>query len=263
MKQLYTSFASQRAMRAGRLEGSRAIITGSSRGIGRSIALEFANEGASVLINCDKRVEEGEEVVQTIESRGGTAALCVADVKSYSDCMKIVDQAVANMGGVDVLVNNAGITRDALLTNVDGDVWDEVISVNLKGVMNCTKAVVQLMKEQESGRIINISSVVGVMGNVGQTSYSASKAGVIGMTKTLARELARYGILVNAIAPGFCMTEMVSSIPEDVKEKILRQIPLKRFGLPDEIARVATFLASDDSTYMTGQLIGVNGGLYM
>jgi 3-oxoacyl-[acyl-carrier protein] reductase len=167
------------------------------------------------------------------------------------------------MGRIDVVVNNAGITRDALMQNVQDDDWAGVISTNLTGVMNVTKAVLPMMRAQKSGRVINITSVVGVMGNIGQTSYAASKAGVIGLTKTAARELARDGILVNAIAPGFTNTEMVARIPDDVKEKILKTIPLKRFGEPDEIAKVAVFLASKESSYITGQIVGVNGGLYI
>jgi len=250
-------------MTSGRLSGTRAIVTGSSRGIGRSIALAFAEEGADVVINCDKSKQEGEEVVKSIKSMGRKASLCIADVRSYPDCIRLVAQAVKDLGGVDILVNNAGITKDALISKVDLGDWDNVISVNLTGVMNCIKAVTDTFKAQHSGKIISISSVVGVMGNIGQTSYAASKAGVIGITKTLAKELARDGILVNAIAPGFCDTEMVRKIPDEVKEKLLKQIPLRRFGDPAEIARTAVFLASKDSSYITGQIIGVNGGLYI
>jgi 3-oxoacyl-[acyl-carrier protein] reductase len=166
------------------------------------------------------------------------------------------------MGRIDILVNNAGITKDSLLSNVEENDWAEVIATNLTGVLNCTKAVSPIMRNHHSGRIINISSVVGEMGNIGQSSYSASKAGVIGLTKTLAKELARDGILVNAIAPGFCNTPMVMRIPEEVREKILKMIPLRRFGEPQEIANVAVFLASRESSYITGQVLGVNGGMY-
>ncbi len=250
-------------MTSARLSGVRAIVTGSSRGIGRSIALAFAEEGADVLVNCDQSPQEGEEVVKSILSMGRKASLCVADVRKYTDCVRLVEQAQKDLGGVDVLINNAGITKDAMISNVKIEDWMDVISVNLTGVVNCTKAVVEVLRKQHSGRIINISSVVGMMGNIGQTSYAASKAGVIGITKTLARELARDGILVNAIAPGFTDTDMVRKIPDEVKEKILKQIPLRRFGDPREIARTAVFLASKDASYITGQVIGVNGGYYI
>jgi len=243
--------------------GARAIVTGSSRGIGRSIALRFADEGADVIVNCDKSEGEAEEVVELVRKMGRRSYLVLADVRRYDDCVRLVDYAVKQLGGVDVLVNNAGITKDALLANVSPDDWNDVISVNLTGTMNCCRAVVEQMRKQHGGRIINISSVVGEMGNIGQTTYSASKAGVIGITKTLARELARDGILVNAIAPGFTDTAMVRRIPDEVKEKILKQIPLRRFGDPVEIANAAVFLASKEASYITGQVIGVNGGLYI
>jgi len=262
-KGLYTHFDRSAGVNQGRLNGVRAIVTGSSRGIGRAIALAFAEEGADVIVNCDKSPHEGEEVVKSIKALGRKSSLCVADVRSYQDCLRLVEHAVKELGGIDVLVNNAGITKDALISKVSNDDWDDVISVNLTGVVNCTRAVVETLRKQHSGRIINISSVVGEMGNIGQTSYAASKAGVIGVTKTLARELARDGVLVNAIAPGFTDTEMVRRIPDEVKEKLLKQIPLRRFGDPREIARAAVFLASPDSTYVTGQILGVNGGLYI
>ena len=250
-------------MTSARLTGVRAIVTGSSRGIGRSIALSFAEEGADIIVNCDQSPHEGEEVVKAIKTIGRKSSLCVADVRKYPDCVRLVEQAQKDLGGVDVLVNNAGITKDALISNIKLEDWTDVISVNLTGVVNCTKAVVEILRGQHSGRIINISSVVGEMGNIGQTSYAASKAGVIGITKTLARELARDGILVNAIAPGFTDTDMVRRIPDEVKEKLLKQIPLRRFGDPHEIARTAVFLASKDASYITGQVIGVNGGYYI
>lgn len=250
-------------MTIGRLSGVRAIVTGSSRGIGRSIALAFAGEGAKVVINCDKSELEGSAVVDLIRSKGSECSLCVADVRSYQDCVRLAEYTITQFGGIDVLVNNAGIAKDSFLHKLDFEDWHDVIAVNLSGVLNCTRAVVDTLKHQKSGRIINISSVVGQIGNIGQTSYSASKAGVIGLTKTLARELARDGILVNAIAPGFCDTEMVKRIPEEVLQKIVMQIPLGRLGAPDEIANVAVFLASSEASYITGQVIGVNGGLYI
>lgn len=250
-------------MSQGRLAGNRAIVTGSSRGIGRSIALRFAEEGADVVVNCDQSEGEAEEVVKLIRKMGRKSILVLADVRKADDCTRLVDIAVKELGGIDVLVNNAGITKDALLANVSSDDWNDVISVNLTGTMNCCKAAVEHMRKQRGGRIINISSVIGEMGNIGQTTYSASKAGVIGITKTLARELARDGILVNAIAPGFTDTAMVRRIPDEIKDKILKQIPLRRFGDPVEIANVAVFLASKEASYITGQVIGVNGGLYL
>jgi 3-oxoacyl-[acyl-carrier protein] reductase len=250
-------------MTQGRLAGARAIVTGSSRGIGRSIAIRFAEEGADVIVNCDRSEREAGEVVEFVRKMGRKSSLVLADVRRYDDCIRLVDHAVKQLGGVDVLVNNAGITKDALLANVSLDDWNDVISVNLTGTANCCRAVVEQMRKQQGGRIINISSVVGEMGNIGQTAYSASKAGVIGITKTLARELARDGILVNAIAPGFTDTAMVRRIPDEVKEKILKQIPLRRFGDPVEIANAAVFLASKETSYITGQVIGINGGLYI
>lgn len=250
-------------MTQGRLAGARAIVTGSSRGIGRSIAIRFAEEGADVIVNCDRSEREAGKVVEFVRKMGRKSSLVLADVRRYDDCIRLVDHAVKQLGGVDVLVNNAGITKDALLANVSLDDWNDVISVNLTGTANCCRAVVEQMRKQQGGRIINISSVVGEMGNIGQTAYSASKAGVIGITKTLARELARDGILVNAIAPGFTDTAMVRRIPDEVKEKILKQIPLRRFGDPVEIANAAVFLASKETSYITGQVIGINGGLYI
>jgi 3-oxoacyl-[acyl-carrier protein] reductase len=246
-----------------RLAGIKAIVTGSSRGIGKSIAIAFANHGADVIVNCDESKDQAEEVAGIIKSKGRSCWVCMADVRLPGDCRRLAEFANSKMGRIDVVVNNAGITRDALMQNVQDDDWAGVISTNLTGVMNVTKAVLPMMRAQKSGRVINITSVVGVMGNIGQTSYAASKAGVIGLTKTAARELARDGILVNAIAPGFTNTEMVARIPDDVKEKILKTIPLKRFGEPDEIAKVAVFLASKESSYITGQIVGVNGGLYI
>lgn len=243
-----------------RLNGARAIVTGSSRGIGKCIAIAFAQEGARVVVNCDKSEQEGSEVVDLVKSMGGEASLCLADVRSYPDCVRLAEHSLREFGGIDVLVNNAGITKDSLLHKLELEDWDDVLAVNLTGVLNCTRAVVGTLKQQKSGRIINISSVVGQIGNIGQTSYSASKAGVIGLTKTLARELARDGILVNAIAPGFCDTEMVRRVPEEVLQKIVKQIPLGRLGDPEEIARTAVFLASAEASYITGQIIGVNGG---
>jgi len=250
-------------MTNGRLSGTRAIVTGSSRGIGRTIALEFARQGADIIVNCNLAEAEAMQVVKEIEGLGRKAYFCLADVGSYQDAERLVNHAVKEIGGVDILVNNAGITKDDLLSNIKLEDWTRIMNTNLTGVINCTKAVLPVMRNQHKGRIINISSIVGEMGNIGQSSYSASKAGVIGLTKTFAKELARDGILVNAIAPGFCKTVMVERIPDEVKEKILKTIPLRRFGEAQEIAKVAVFLASDDSSYITGQIVGVNGGMHM
>lgn len=245
-----------------RLSGLKAIVTSSSRGIGKAIAMTFAEQGADLIINCDKSMEEAESVAGQIRALGRRSSVCIADVKDPADCERLVEYGFAEMGRIDILVNNAGIAKDSLLSNVKEDAWADVIATNLTGVLNCTKAVCPKMRAQRSGRIINISSVVGEMGNTGQSSYSASKAGVIGLTKTLAKELARDGILVNAIAPRFCNTPMVIGIPEEVREKILKTIPLKRFGEPKEIAHAAVFLAPSETSYITGQVIGVNGGIY-
>jgi 3-oxoacyl-[acyl-carrier protein] reductase len=250
-------------MTSGRLSGLRAIVTGSSRGIGRTIALEFAKQGADVIVNCNLAEDEALLVVKEIKGKDRKSSFCLADVSSYKDAERLVAHAVKELGGVDILVNNAGITKDDLLVNLNIEDWTRIIATNLTGVLNCTKAVLPVMKKQHSGRIINIASVVGEMGNIGQSSYAASKAGVIGLTKTFARELARDGILVNAIAPGFCRTTMVERIPDEVKEKILKTVPMRRFGEAEEVAKVAVFLASPDSSYITGQIIGVNGGMYM
>ena len=225
--------------------------------------MEFAKQGADVIVNCNLAEDEALRVVEEIKGMGRKASFCLADVASYKDAERLVDHAVKELGGVDILVNNAGITKDDLLANLNIEDWARVINTNLTGVLNCTKAVLPVMKKQHGGRIINIASVVGEMGNIGQSSYAASKAGVIGLTKTFARELARDGILVNAIAPGFCRTTMVERIPEEVKEKILKTIPMRRFGEPQEVANVAVFLASGDSSYIIGQVIGVNGGMHM
>ena len=246
-----------------RLQGKSAIVTGSSRGIGAEIASVFAAEGAKVMVNCLEDVDEAREVVSGIKSRGGVAELCVADVRDPAAVEKLVEQTVKSYGRVDVLVNNAGIIRDALIENMTFEQWNEVISTNLTGVYNCSRAVFKRMKEQRRGRIISISSVVAEMGNIGQANYASSKAGVIGLTRSLALEFAKHGILVNAVAPGFCATKMVAAIPPEVREKIAARIPLKRFGEPREIANTVLFLASDEASYITGQVVSVNGGLHL
>lgn len=241
-----------------------ALITGSSRGIGRAIALELAKNSFKICINNDRRPYECLDVVREIESYGQDALYIQADVSDPEQVEKMVISIIDKFGKINVLVNNAGIVMDKKLENMTIDQWNRVLSVNLTGTFNCTKSVIKYMKEQGGGKIINISSVVGEMGNFGQSNYAASKGGVIAFTKTIAREYARYGILVNAIAPGFIKTRMVEEgIPEDVLKKILAQIPLGRLGETVEVAKLVCFLASEDSDYITGQVININGGFYM
>jgi 3-oxoacyl-[acyl-carrier protein] reductase len=245
------------------LAGKSAVVTGSSRGIGAAIAKLFAEKGASVVVNSHKDEQENLAVVKEIRESGGHAESCIADVRSTADAERLSKSAIDAFGKIDILVNNAGIANDSLMENMSYDSWQDVLDTNLTGVFNCSKAVFSHMKLRGKGRIINISSIVAEMGNIGQVNYAASKGGVISLTKAMALECARYGILVNAIAPGFCATRMTSSIPPQIKEKILSRIPLKRFGFPEEIAYVALFLASDRCGYMTGQVLSVNGGLHL
>lgn len=240
-----------------------ALITGSSRGIGKAIALDFAKTGFTVILNNNKRTEEALALLKEIESKGYSVRYHKADVIYPEQVNDMVKQIVDKFGRIDVLVNNAAINLDRSFNNMEKKEWDDVISTNLTGVFNCVKPVITYMKEQKWGRIINISSVVGQMGNVGQANYSASKAGLIGLTKTLAREYAKYGITVNAVAPGFIDTEMTRNIPEKIKLKIIENIPLARFGKVHEVAKLVSFLASEDAEYITGQVFSINGGVYM
>ncbi|AKF94513.1 3-oxoacyl-ACP reductase [Brevibacillus laterosporus] len=245
------------------LEGKVALITGASRGIGRAIALKYAEAGANIIVNYSGNEAKALETVAEIEKLGREAIMIRANVGNTEEAENMVKEALERFGKIDILVNNAGITRDNLLMRMKESEWDEVINVNLKGVFNMTKALTRPMMKQRSGSIINITSVVGVLGNAGQANYVAAKAGVIGLTKTTARELASRNIKVNAIAPGFVDTDMTDVLPEDVKSGILAQIPFNRLGSADEISSVALFLASDASSYMTGQTLHVDGGLYM
>lgn len=245
------------------LEGKVALVTGASRGIGRAIALELAKAGADVAVNYAGSEQAAEEVVQAVLALGRRALKIKADVGSSAEAEQMVEQAIAELGRIDILVNNAGITRDNLIMRMKEDEFDQVINTNLKGVFNCVKAVTRPMMKQRSGRIINISSVVGALGNPGQANYVAAKAGVIGLTKAAARELASRGITVNAVAPGFIATDMTDKLNDEQKAALLPQIPLARMGRPEEIARVVRFLASDDAAYMTGQTLHVDGGMYM
>jgi 3-oxoacyl-[acyl-carrier protein] reductase len=240
------------------------VVTGGSRGIGRTIGLRMADAGTRVYFNysgSDSR--DAEETVKLIEDAGGSAWGARVNVASQQDVQDFFKKIVEECGRVDVLVNNAGITIDGLLVRMKEEDWDRVLAINLKGAFLCIQTVAKTMMKQRAGRIINMASVVGMMGNPGQANYVASKAGLIGLTKTAARELAPRGITVNAVAPGFIDTPMTAGLPEKVKETILAQIPLKRFGQPQDVAEVVAFLASEKASYITGQVIHVNGGMYM
>ena len=246
-----------------KLAGKTAIVTGASRGIGAEIARKFAADGAKVVVNYSGSQEKAEAVVADIKANGGEAIVFKANVSDSESVKAMVDETMKAFGSVDILVNNAGITRDNLMMRMKDDEWDDVINTNLKGVFVCTKAVTRQMMKQRAGRIINIASIVGVMGNAGQANYVAAKAGVIGLTKTTARELASRGITANAVAPGFITTDMTDQLTEDVQKAMLGQIPLGRFGAPEDVAKAALFLASDDASYMTGQTLHLDGGMVM
>jgi 3-oxoacyl-[acyl-carrier protein] reductase len=239
-----------------------AIITGASRGIGRAIALALASQGAKVVASA-RNVEALTKLTAEIKSQGGDALAVVGDVAVEDDANNLVKQAVAAYGQVDIFINNAGITRDGLLLRMKNADWDAVLDTNLKGAFLCTRAVAKVMSKQRSGRIINISSVVGEMGNAGQANYCASKAGLLGLTKSVARELARRNVTVNAITPGFITTEMTEDMTEKAQETMTEQIPLGRPGSAEDVANAVIFLASEQSAYITGQVLGVNGGMYM
>lgn len=247
----------------GKLDGKSAIVTGASRGIGKDIALYLAKEGAKVAVNYSGSKEKAEAVVEEIKSLGGEAFAIQASVDHSEDVQKLVSETLEQFGTIDILVNNAGITRDNLLMRMKEQEWDDVLDTNLKGVFLCTKAVTRQMMKQRNGRIINITSIVGVSGNPGQANYVAAKAGVIGLTKSTALELASRNITVNSVAPGFITTDMTDALPEEVKTQMLSQIPLAKFGHTEDIAKAVAFLASDDANYITGQTLHVNGGMYM
>jgi 3-oxoacyl-[acyl-carrier protein] reductase len=245
------------------LNGQVALVTGASRGIGRAIALELAQSGADVVVNYAGSESAAEDVVQLIRATGRRAEKIQAHVGNVEETENMMKAIIEQFGKIDILVNNAGITRDNLIMRMKEEEFDDVINTNLKGVFNCIKAVTRPMMKQRSGTIINISSVVGVLGNPGQANYVAAKAGVIGLTKATARELATRNITVNCIAPGFIETDMTDKLPEEARAALLQQIPLARLGSPNDIAKVVLFLTSSAASYMTGQTIHVDGGMYM
>lgn len=243
------------------LESKVALVTGAGRGIGRAIAIALAKEGAEVVVNYNGSEERAKEVKQTIEENGGKASIYKCNVSDFEACEAMIKDIVKEHGRLDILVNNAGITKDGLIMKMKEEDFDSVLNVNLKGTFNTIRHSARQMLRQKSGKIINISSVSGILGNAGQANYAASKAGVIGLTKTMARELGSRGITVNAIAPGFVDTEMTGVLSEEIRENACRQIILGRFGKPEDIANVAVFLASDKANYITGQVISVDGGM--
>ncbi|MGB9903246.1 MAG: 3-oxoacyl-ACP reductase FabG [Desulfotomaculales bacterium] len=245
-----------------RLQNKVAIITGGARGIGKETSFLFSREGAKVVV-ADFDREAGEAVAGEIRSRGGEAFFTPVNVAVWEEVRKMAGAALERFGRIDILVNNAGITRDAFLTKMEAGQWEQVISVNLTGVFNCTKAVAPVMIEQGYGRIINAASVVGIYGNIGQTNYAAAKAGVIGMTRTWARELGRKGITVNAVAPGFILTEMTARVPEKVLAMMKEKTPLGRLGTPLDVAYAYLFLASEEASYINGAVLSVDGGLVL
>lgn len=245
------------------LNGKVALVTGASRGIGREIAITLARAGAVVIINYNGSAERAQEVRQTIEENGGQAFLYQCNVSDFNACEKMAKELIKEHGHVDILVNNAGITRDGLIMKMKEEDFDAVLDINLKGTFHTIRHFSRQMLKQRSGKIINISSISGIMGNAGQANYAASKAGVIGLTKTMARELASRGITVNAVAPGFVDTEMTKALSPEIRENACKQIPLGRFGKPEDIANMVAFLASEKADYITGQVISVDGGMHM
>jgi 3-oxoacyl-[acyl-carrier protein] reductase len=245
-----------------KLAGKVALVTGGAQGIGKAVALLLARNGADIVVS-DINLEKAEETAKEVQALGRNALAMKVDVAKLDDVEKMVGAILAQFGKVDILINNAGIARDKLILRMTEEDWDAVLNINLKGTFNCTKAVVRHMSKQKSGKIVNIASVVGEMGNAGQGNYAASKAGVIGFTKTIAREFAQRGINVNAIAPGYIETPMTDALPDKVKEELKRLIPLDRLGKPEDVAEAVLFLVSESAGYITGQVLNVNGGIYM
>lgn len=246
-----------------RLTDRVAVVTGGSRGIGRAVSIKLGMLGAKVVVNYSSSSGAADEVVKYIEESGGTAVAVGGDIACAEQAKALIDKAIDMFGRVDILVNNAGITRDNLLMRMKDDEWDKVIQTNLTGVFNCTRAAIRPMLKQRWGRIISMSSVVGISGNAGQANYCASKAGVIGLTKAVAREVGSRGITVNAIAPGFIKTDMTDALPDELKDQMIKNIALGRPGTPEDVANLVAFLASDLSSYITGQIISVDGGIVM
>ena len=245
------------------LEGKVALVTGGSRGIGRAIAIRLAQEGAKVAVNYAGNKAAAEEVKAIIEEQGGTAFLIQADVSDSAAAAEMVARVHEELGGLDILVNNAGITRDALLVRMKDEDFDAVIGTNLKGIYACTKAAAKFMTKQRSGRIVNLSSVVGEIGNIGQTNYAAAKAGVIGFSKAAAKEFAARGVTVNVVAPGFIDTDMTAVLKDEIRAKLIAGIPLGALGKPEHVADAVLFLVSDAASYITGQILNVDGGMVM
>ncbi len=244
-----------------RLNGKRALVTGGGRGIGRAVSLRLAAEGASVAVNYRSGEAEASAVAQEIRSAGGTAVALRANVADAAEADALVAGAIGELGGLDILVNNAGVARDGLVMRMSEEDWDEALNTNLKGAFLCVRAASRTMARQRSGRIINMTSVVALTGNPGQANYAAAKAGLIGFTKTVARELASRGVTVNAIAPGFITTRMTEGLSDSVLERVRERIPLGGFGAPEDVAACAAFLASEDARYITGHVLSVDGGL--
>jgi 3-oxoacyl-[acyl-carrier protein] reductase len=244
------------------LTGKVAMVTGAAQGIGKAVALLLARNGADTIV-ADINLEKAEGTAKEIQALGRKALAVKVDVGSFDDVIRVVQTVLEEFSQIDILVNNAGINRDKLILRMTEEDWDAVLTINLKGTFNCTKAVVRHMSKQRSGKIVNIASVVGEMGNAGQANYAASKAGVIGFTKTVAREFAQRGINVNAIAPGYIETPMTDVLAEKVKEQLRRLIPMERLGKPEDVAEAVLFLVSEASSYITGQVLNVNGGIYM
>jgi 3-oxoacyl-[acyl-carrier protein] reductase len=244
------------------LAGKVAMVTGAAQGIGKAVALLLARNGADIIV-ADINLEKAEETAKEIQALGRKALAVKVDVGNLDDVIRVVQTVLEQFSQIDILVNNAGINRDKLILRMTEEDWDVVLKINLKGTFNCTKAVVRHMSKQRSGKIVNIASVVGEMGNAGQANYAASKAGVIGFTKTIAREFAQRGININAIAPGYIETPMTDVLAEKVKEELRRLIPMERLGKPEDVAEAVLFLVSEASSYITGQVLNVNGGIYM
>lgn len=245
------------------LKDKIAVVTGASRGIGRAVAMELAEQGAFVVINYNGSEEKAIEVKEEIEKKGGRAGLYQCNVASFSECETFIKKIIEAFGRIDILVNNAGITRDGLLMRMSEEDFNAVLDVNLKGAFHCMRFATRQMMKQRGGRIINMASVVGVAGNAGQVNYAASKAGIIGLTKSAAKELGSRGITVNAIAPGFIETEMTQALSDEVRQAAAAQIPLGGFGKPEDVAKAAAFLASEGAAYITGQVLHVDGGMVM